>query len=66
MEGVKFLAQSGVLKAQLERLKENTLRGSADEKDESIAIKVKEFRRQSGLLLALQELGVSLSKENEV
>jgi hypothetical protein len=64
-QGLQFLAQSKVLLEQIERLKVTTLAGDSDESDEEVARKVKEFRRQSGMLLALQELGESLGKENQ-
>lgn len=65
IEGIKRLAESKVLLAQMARMQEQLLSGDAEEKDESLVQKVKEFRRTSGMLQALQELGESYLKENQ-
>lgn len=64
-EGFKMIAKSGVLDAQLERLKERLSFGNADEPDESVVKTVKEFRRQYGIIESLRALGEGYYREND-
>lgn len=64
-EGIKLLAASGVLNAQLDRLKVRMAFGDADEADDSLLKAIKEFRKQYGIIESLRSLGEGYSKETE-
>ena len=65
MEGIRMLHHSGVLKLQQERLLSQLASGDADESNESLAERVKVFRRQSQSLEALIQMGQQLVSEQE-
>jgi hypothetical protein len=65
-EGFKLLVQSGVLDLQLERLKERIAFGDPDESNETLAVSIKEFRRQYGMIESLRSLGEGYLKETEL
>lgn len=64
-QAVMFLVESGVLQRQKDRLLERLASGGANESDEELAQRIKEFRIQSGVVEALLELGGKYVKENE-
>jgi len=64
-EGVKMLAKSGVLKDMLAEGLANLASGDANEEEESLVERIREYRRNSGVLLTLQELGEQLVEENQ-
>lgn len=64
-EGLKLLAQSGIIESQQTALKERLAAGNVNETDESILASIREFRRQYGVLESLLELGLGCIKESE-
>jgi hypothetical protein len=56
-QGLSFLAESGVLRAQQQRLAERVTHGDADEADASLLESIRRFRREARNLESLQELG---------
>jgi hypothetical protein len=64
-EGLKMLAISGVLREQQARLRERIIHGDDEEELDSLVAKVKEFRRNNGMLESLQQLGEEYQKETD-
>lgn len=63
LTAIRMLAQSGVLIEQMQRMREQILSGDGDESTSTLLPKIKEFRRTTGMLQTLQELGESYSEE---
>lgn len=64
-EGLKLLAQSGLLRAQIAADKDSLLHGSPDEHDAGLIESIRQFRQKAVLLESLHELGENFVKENE-
>jgi hypothetical protein len=67
-QGLAFLHESGVLQMQRARLLERLASGDANEDDEELIKRIKEYRIQSGFVETLLELGekyVSKEKNDE-
>ncbi len=65
-QGIQFLAESGVLKEQQQRLAERITHGDADESEENLLESIRRFRREARNLESLQELGDSYNKGDQL
>lgn len=63
-EGLKMLAQSGVLREIIADSEANLISGDSDEEERSLVRRIREHRRFVGVVLTLQELGESFLEEN--
>lgn len=64
-EGIKLLAQSGVLTELMGDSLASLVSGDSNEDEQELVSKIREYRRNAGVLLTFQEIGESLIEEGE-